>query len=102
MSAPEFAINTVDPIVRSLLPGYLQRREEEIERIDTWRASGQFAEIRTAGHNLAGSGGAYGLPELSQIGRALEQAGQDADPDAVAVQLEAMRRYLAQVRAELD
>ncbi len=102
MSATESAIQNVDPIVRSLLPGYLARREEEFVRIQDWCDQGSFAEIRIAAHNLSGSGGAYGLPELTRIGRALEGAAEAADRDEVGRQLLAMREFLDRVNAELD
>lgn len=102
MSATESAIQNVDPIVRSLLPGYVARREEEFVRIEDWCEAGSFAEIRLAAHNLSGSGGAYGLPELTRIGRELEGAAESADHDGVVRQLKVMREFLDRVRAELE
>lgn len=102
MSATESVIENVDPIVRSLLPGYLVRREEEFARIRDWCDEGSFAEIRIAAHNLSGSGGAYGLPGLTRIGRALEGAAEAADQDEVERQLQAMREFLDRANAELN
>lgn len=101
MSATESAISNVDPIVRSLLPGYLARRDDELLRLEAWCAERKFDEIRGVAHNLAGSGGAYGLPELTRIGRALEEAAEAGDPEAITGLLQAMRKFLEQVRAEL-
>lgn len=102
MSATESTIQNIDPIVRRLLPGYLARREQEFVRIKDWCEAGSFAEIRMAAHNLSGSGGAYGLPELTRIGRALEVAAEAADHAGVVSQLKVMREFLDRVQAEME
>lgn len=52
-------------------------------------------------HRLAGSGGSYGFPEISQIARAAEQlASSESSPDQ-AVGLEEAVRQLEAVRARL-
>ncbi len=101
MSETESPIDSIDPIVRSLLPGYLVRREEELKRLQALLAEGQFEQIRTLGHNLSGSGGAYGLPGLTAIGRQLEAAAGEGDAGAISSQVDALRSYLQQVREQL-
>ena len=102
MSATDSALQNVDPIVRSLLPGYLARRDEELLRITEWCEQGSFDDIRIAAHNLSGSGGAYGLPELTRIGRVLEEAAEAKDREEVVRQLTVMREFLTRVNAELE
>jgi HPt (histidine-containing phosphotransfer) domain-containing protein len=56
--------------------------------------------LRIGFHRLAGSGGSYGFPEISQIARAAEQLASSASPDQ-AVGLEEAVRQLEAVRARL-
>ena len=43
-----------------------------------------LAEVRTIAHRLHGSGAAYGLPQISEAGRALESADAAGLPEALA------------------
>ena len=57
-----------------------------------------FEEIATIGHQMAGSGGTYGFPELSELGRTLERAGNDGDMETVGttvMQIETVLEKLA-------
>lgn len=99
MSKSEFPIESIDPVVSGLLPGYLARREAELGRLQDLLASGSFAEIKLLGHNLSGSGGAYGLPELTHIGRRIEDAAGDADAPALQAELKRLEGVLLRVRA---
>lgn len=87
--------NGDDPIVRDLLPGYIARRHEELVRLQAALDEHDYATLRTVGHNLHGSGGAYGLPRLSELGKALESCARARDADGVAAVLAQMRQFLA-------
>ena len=58
---------------------YIQSLAEKIERIKSLILSGSFEEISSIGHRLAGSGGSFGFPEISQLGAAIEKAGKEQD-----------------------
>lgn len=86
--------NIDDPIVKDLLPGYLERRREELVTLSNSLAAGDFEGLRTIGHNLHGSGGAYGLPRMSELGKALEVASRDHDEKSIRETLHEMHSYL--------
>lgn len=89
--------NGDDPIVQGLLPGYISRRHEELLRLEAALAEGDYATLRTIGHNLHGSGGAYGLPRISELGKALELSAREEDRDKAATVLADLRRFLAEL-----
>jgi HPt (histidine-containing phosphotransfer) domain-containing protein len=62
-----------------LLPQYFALCRDDLESLRACLKAGQFDKIRVLGHNLKGSGGAYGFPELSQLGAHLESAGKTHD-----------------------
>jgi HPt (histidine-containing phosphotransfer) domain-containing protein len=84
----------VDEDLADLIPGYLQRRESDVVTIRAAIASGDFETIRLLGHSMRGSGGGYGFDTITDIGKALEQAGKAADPAAASTSLCALEAYL--------
>lgn len=86
-----------DPILKELLPGYLARRRDELATLDDALQRQDFAKLRTIGHNLRGSGGAYGLAKVSEFGKALETAAEADDADAVRETIGRMRTFLAEI-----
>ena len=68
----------------AILPGYLARRRADVAAIGAALETGDFAAIRTIGHNMKGSGAGYGLEEISAIGARLEEAADAADSERAA------------------
>ena len=59
--------------------------------------NGDFAALRKAGHNLKGTGAAYGFAELTDIGRALEAAAKDDNAAAIEALLDQIDAYIGMV-----
>ena len=96
--APDYLIHIHDRDVETLIEGYLARRKGDVMAARQALEVGDFDQLALLGHNLHGSGGAYGIPQLSRIGRDLERAagfGAAGDIEALIVQLEEL---LARVR----
>ena len=77
-------IEIADPFARKLVGQYLQNREGDIGKLQDALRRDDFETIRVTGHNLYGSGSAYGLDEVSRIGANLEQAAEQQDSSGVA------------------
>ena len=88
----------VDPLIAPLVPGYLENRAKDTQRIADLLAAKDFAALRKLGHNMKGSAGAYGLPPLSDIGSRIEVAAQASDGAAIGAALEDLRRFLQNVK----
>lgn len=91
-------INIEDPFARRLIESYLSRRCKDVEVLRFSLEKNEFEEIRIKGHNLCGSGSAYGLDRISELGRFLEDAATEKDRMAVASSLDALESYLKKVR----
>ncbi|MEM1179883.1 MAG: PAS domain S-box protein [Acidobacteriota bacterium] len=91
--APVFL--TVKSEIRDLIPGFLERCRESAAEL----ASGVGEEhAQRAGHNLKGSGAAYGFPQISTLGGAIEEAakrGEDWSP-----RVRELQAFLSRVRFE--
>jgi CheY-like chemotaxis protein len=86
------------PGFAGLRAGYLDHRRTELGGLDHSLRNGDFAALRKAGHNLKGTGAAYGFCELTDIGRALEAAAKDDNPAAVEMLLDQIEAYIGIVR----
>lgn len=89
-SAPEMA---------ALRAAYLARRRAEFSGLERAGQDGDFATICKAGHNLKGTGTAYGFEEITDIGRSLEASAKDGDSSAIDTLLEQLDCYIGIVRA---
>lgn len=69
-------IEIADPFARKLVGQYLQNREGDIGKLQDALQRQDFETIRRTGHNMYGSGSAYGLDEISRIGADLEKAAE--------------------------
>ena len=53
--------------------------------------------MRVFGHRLRGSGGAYGIPVLTEIGSVIEEAALQGDRDELRRQVTALEAYLGRI-----
>ena len=67
----------LDPFARQLQSRYLRRRCDDVANLGKALAENDFDSIRIAGHNMYGSGAAYGFGQITVIGRCLENAAAE-------------------------
>lgn len=94
----ELSIDVSDPFARRLIFQYVMRRKADIDLLRSALADGRFSEIQVAGHNLSGSGGAYGLQRVSEIGTALEDAAKVRHTPQVTRLIDELDRYVHALR----
>ena len=87
--------------VMALVPQYLASKEKQIEEARAALASRDFGPIRRFGHNLKGTGRGYGFPPIEEMGREIERAAAQADPNRIAEQLDALHRFVSESAAAL-
>lgn len=86
-----------DPELRDLIPGYLENKRKDAAKMRENLEREDFEALRIQGHSLAGSGGAYGFPGLTRIGRLMERAGAARDGEAARQALAELDSYLRRV-----
>jgi CheY-like chemotaxis protein len=97
-SAPGAAIRVLgNPELRDLMPRFLDSRRRDLDAMREALKHANLDAIRVLGHNMKGSGGGYGLPEITAIGASLESAAKRQDGDDVLNQLGVLSEYLAHV-----
>lgn len=81
----------IDPFARQLKSRYLDRRRADLQTLGKALRQGDFAAIKLAGHNMYGSGSAYGFDAITSIGQRLERAagaGSAQDIETLISELE--------------
>ncbi|MGI9262046.1 MAG: Hpt domain-containing protein [Woeseiaceae bacterium] len=94
----EKPIDVNDPFARRLILQYLGRRRDETSILRSALANGHFDKIRITGHNLSGSGSAYGLARVSELGAGLESAAKGRNSAEIARLIEELDRYVSSLR----
>lgn len=87
-----------DPLLKPLIPDYLAKRRGDLQRLDDALGRKDFTALRKLGHDMFGSGGAYGLPPISEFGRQIEAAAQAADAAAIRATTADLREFLDAVK----
>lgn len=92
------AIEIADPFARRLIGKYLDHRKDDIDKLKRALAASDFETIRVTGHNLYGSGAAYGLDEISWLGASFEKAADEKDGPRVERLIGELADFLRKLR----
>lgn len=98
LTAPEPQVETIDPIIADLVPGYLEARRAELIELRELVRDCDLEKLAVLGHRLKGSGAGYGFPELTRLGAEIEDSANDQDLGRVAESVRLLARYLDNVR----
>jgi signal transduction histidine kinase/DNA-binding response OmpR family regulator len=90
----------IDSDIIDLIPGFLDARRKDVERIRKSISTGNRSEIMTIGHQMKGCGEGYGFKEISQIGKAIEMALAQFDDIAVNRLTDELETYLTELEYE--
>jgi PAS domain S-box-containing protein len=91
-----------NPKFADLIPVFLQNcRQNVIAMLDAL-GRGDFATVEGLGHGMKGAGGSYGFQAITDIGAAVEQAGESGDTDVSRKWVGELSRYLDRVEIISD
>ena len=77
-----------------LIPQYFALCRRDLQNLRAALDEKQFDQIRVLGHNLKGSGGAYGFPGLSEIGARIETAAKAGNESEAREGVEQLAEFL--------
>jgi HPt (histidine-containing phosphotransfer) domain-containing protein len=87
----------IDPGLEDIIPGFLENRRRDVQRIETALQQNNLAQIHIIGHRMKGDGGGYGFDAISVMGAALELAAAREDRDAIRRHTAELFNFLARV-----
>jgi CheY-like chemotaxis protein len=85
-----------------LVPGFLESRRRDVEKIAAALERSDFDNVRILGHNMKGSGAGYGFSRITEIGASLEQAATRCAPEGIRAGSAALVRYLDGLHVEYE
>jgi len=91
---------SVEPWLRPVVGGYLEKRRSDVGKLRGALDSGDFATIRTLGHQMMGTGGGYGFDPITEIGSAIEAAALAGDAARMRACIDDLDRYLRYVQVD--
>ncbi|MBZ0169132.1 Hpt domain protein [Candidatus Methylomirabilis lanthanidiphila] len=91
----------VDEEIADLIPEFLENRRRDVEQMKRLAQEGKYDELARLGHSMKGTGGGYGFMEISDMGKALEEAGTHGDREAAMSLCERLDTYLAAVTVQV-
>ena len=86
----------------SLASGYLKSSREKAAEIVVAIGNENFDAIRTTGHNMKGTGTAYGFPRLTELGDSIEKSALEKDAGALRTAVQDLIAYLDRITLEGD
>jgi HPt (histidine-containing phosphotransfer) domain-containing protein len=91
-----------EPKFADLIPVFLQNcRKNVIAMLDALDRV-DFETVKFLGHQMRGSGGAFGFQAITDIGAELQQAAESADTDASRKWVGELSNYLDRVEIIFD
>ena len=92
----------VEALLEDMIPDYLEHRKAELLLIHSALEQKDFASLREIGHDIEGTGGAFGFQGIARIGRSLRLAAAEGDHQGVRRLAEELSSYLDRVRVEYE
>ncbi len=90
----------VDPWIADIVPKFLDNIRHHPETILTAVDAGDLQTAQRLGHNMKGTGAAYGFPAITDFGGRIEQAAKDGNCDTIRTATNALAEYLQRVRVK--
>jgi len=86
-----------DPDLEDLIPGFLENRRNDVEKLHSCLESDDFESIRILGHSMKGAGGGYGFDAITEFGASIEAAAKAGNAAAISAVTDELASYLDRV-----
>jgi histidine phosphotransfer protein HptB len=96
----EKIIIQVDPDLEELIPGFLENRSLDVEKLQSALDDNDFENLTSIGHSIKGVGGGYGFYLMSELGENIETAAKENNIDALRENINRLDGYLKSVEVE--
>ena len=88
----------VEDDIVDLVPEYVAARRQDVMTLRERLKGGDLDAIARLGHKMKGAGAGYGLPEVSRLGRGLEDAAREGAAGAITPLIDDLERHLGHLR----
>lgn len=91
---------SIPPELRSLIPAFLQRREQDVQFLRMLLNTSDYKQIKYLAHKLKGQGASYGLGKISEVGAELEVAASESNKELVQKLIDEFNDTVASLRSQ--
>ncbi len=88
---------TVDADLEELIPGFLERRQQDLQTLREALTRTDFEQIQQLAHTLKGVGGGYGFDAITSISQQIQQAAEKKSAQEIEVKLTELTDYLQRI-----
>lgn len=88
----------IDQSIKDLIPGYLEHRKYDIQKMRDALKESDFSTIESIAHKIKGSGESYGFKKIGQIGEQIEKSAQEKSCEKIERFLENFESYLDNIQ----
>ena len=101
MSAERIRVS-IDPDLEDLIPGFLENRSKDVDKMKQALSTGDPETLRFIGHSLKGVGGGYGFDRISEIGAEIETLAKSNDLEGIEPQVDHLADYLERLEVAYE
>ena len=83
--------------LEDLIPGFLDRKHQDVRSTLEALQRRDYAAIRLLGHRIKGDGGAFGFDAIADMGHSLHQAAKEKNSAAIRKLVGGLSAYLERV-----
>lgn len=87
----------IDQDLKELIPGYLENRNKDVEKMKELLANKDYEELKRLGHQIKGNAGSYGFSQMSVYGMNIEDACKNSQYDSIEENIKNIEDYLGKV-----
>jgi hypothetical protein len=91
----------VPPELADLLPEFLRNRRSQLLGLRRAVKEQDFQRVREYSNSMIGVGRPYGFPEISSLGKRIDNCARDGDGSSVTYLVELYAHYLENVRVHM-
>ena len=102
VQAEKIGVKAPPGIPSKLVADYLNNCSKGLECLQAAIRQSDHGQARVLGHRLRGTGGAYGVPTVSQIGSLIEEASLRKDTVELRRQVAELEKYLSRIEIIAD
>lgn len=84
----------IDPDLQDIVPGFIEKRKNELPILKEYLAKKDFNSLQTIGHRLKGNSGGYGFDHMGIIGASIEISAKAQDILKIESSLKELENYL--------
>ena len=98
----EKIIIQADPDTQDLVPGYLEKRQQDVAVLKDALKKQNYESIQDLGHRMKGTGEGYGFQGITQAGAEIEDGAKSKNNVLIEKGIENLADYLERVEVVYD